>query len=155
MKRIEDFNKIVVNCQLVKILNVEIYILKKKIIPTSKPLTSNFVDLIEAMFKGLQKKWNVTGVQALLILFIFAVGGSLTGYAGRKLMTVFEIEIAVLYILIYILLVTIIWPVAVLIVSIPFGQFPFFKKYITRIGNRLFNRKRDNGIAKRETSNAR
>lgn len=94
------------------------------------------------MFDGLQKKWKVSGWQVLLILVIFALGGSLTGFVGRKLMNVFEIEMAFLYIIIYVLIITIIWPVAVLVVSIPFGQFPFFKDYIARIGNRLFNRKK-------------
>lgn len=95
------------------------------------------------MFSPLKKKWKVNGWQLLIILIIFALGGSLTGFVGRKLMNIFEIEILILYVIIYILLVTIIWPVAVLIVSIPFGQFQFFKKYITRIGNRLFIRKKD------------
>jgi hypothetical protein len=94
------------------------------------------------MFNRLQNKWKVSGWQVLLILIIFALGGSLTGFVGRKLMSVFDIELVFLYIIVYILLITIIWPVAVLIVSIPFGQFSFFKKYISRIGNRLFIRKK-------------
>ena len=94
------------------------------------------------MFNKLQKKWKASGWQVLVILIIFAMGGSITGFVGRRLMSVFEIEIAVLDIIIYILLITIIWPVAVLIVSIPFGQFSFFKNYIVRIGNRLFIRKK-------------
>jgi hypothetical protein len=94
------------------------------------------------MFNNLQKKWKVTGWQVLIILVIFALGGSLTGFAGRKLMSIFEIEILVLYIIIYILIVTVIWPFAVLLVSIPFGQFSFFRKYIARMGTRLFTRKK-------------
>lgn len=78
----------------------------------------------------------------LLILLIFALGGSVTGFVGKRLMSVFEIEIAVLNIIVYLLLITIIWPVAVLVVSIPFGQFSFFRNYIVRIGNRLFIRKK-------------
>lgn len=93
------------------------------------------------MFNKLQKKWRVNGWKVLLILLIFALGGSLTGYAERKLINLFEIEILVLYIIVYILLVTIIWPVSVLIVSLPFGQFSFFKNYIVRIGIRLFSTK--------------
>ncbi|MBO9681097.1 MAG: hypothetical protein J7502_00255 [Flavisolibacter sp.] len=77
------------------------------------------------MFNNLQKKWKVRGWQLLLILIVFALGGSLTGYIGKKLMGFFEIEILLLYIIIYILIVTIIWPFAVLLVSIPFGQFAF------------------------------
>jgi hypothetical protein len=94
------------------------------------------------MFNRLQKKWKVNGWQVLIILIIFALGGSVTGLIGRRLMHFLEIEMVLLYIIVYILLITIIWPFAVLIVSIPFGQFPFFKKYISRMGNRLFNRKK-------------
>jgi uncharacterized membrane protein YoaK (UPF0700 family) len=95
------------------------------------------------MFNNLQKKWKVRGWQLLLILIVFALGGSLTGYIGKKLMSVFEIEILVLYIIIYILIVTLIWPFAVLLVSIPFGQFTFFRKYIAGMGTRLFTRKKN------------
>ncbi len=42
-----------------------------------------------------------------------------------------------LWAVIYILLITIIWPLAVLIVSIPFGQFLFFTRYIKKIGMKL------------------
>lgn len=94
------------------------------------------------MFKGLQKKWKVSAVQVLLILTIFALGGSLTGFVGKKLMMVFEIEILFLYIFVYILLISAIWPLAVLLVSIPFGQFSFFKKYITRIGQQIIYKKK-------------
>lgn len=115
---------------------------QKSIILFSCSLTSNFVAFNQAMFNKLKKKWRVSAWQVLLILVIFALGGSLTGLIGRKLMNVFEIEILALYIIVYILLITIMWPLAVLAVSIPFGQFSFFRAYIIRISNRLFNRKK-------------
>lgn len=95
------------------------------------------------MFERLQKKWKVSGWQMFLILIIFALGGSITGYAGRKLMSIFEVEMIMLNVIIYLVVITIVWPMAVLAVSIPFGQFSFFKKYISRIGRRFFNRKKD------------
>jgi len=94
------------------------------------------------MFNRLQKKWKVNGWRLLLILITFALGGSITGFVGRRLMSFLEIEIAVLYIVVYLVLVTILWPLAVLLISIPFGQFYFFRNYILRIGNSLFNRKK-------------
>jgi hypothetical protein len=94
------------------------------------------------MLEGLQKKWKVNVGQVIIILVIFAVGGSLTGYLGRKLLNIFEIEYQLLKILAYIAIITLIWPLAVLLVSIPFGQFSFFRKYISRMGNRLFNRRK-------------
>ena len=80
------------------------------------------------MFERLQKKWKVSGWQLLIILIIFALGGSITGYLGRRVMNFFDIESTAVYIILYVLIVTIIWPFAVLAVSIPFGQFLFFRK---------------------------
>ena len=94
------------------------------------------------MFEGLQKKWKVKGLQLLLILITFAVGGSLTGYIGRKLMPIFGIEQKWLWIIVYILLIVVIWPLAVLLISLLTGQYRFFSKYIIRIGRRM-------GIVKR------
>lgn len=89
------------------------------------------------MFERLQKKWKVKGGQLALIIATFAIGGSATGYIARKLMPVFAIGPTWLWIIVYILLVTLLWPLAVLIVSIPLGQFPFFSKYIRKIGKRI------------------
>jgi formyltetrahydrofolate-dependent phosphoribosylglycinamide formyltransferase len=89
------------------------------------------------MFDRLQKKWKVNGLQLILILCTFAIGGSLTGYAGRKLMNLLPIDQNWLWIIVYILLVTILWPLSVLLVSIPFGQYRFFTKYLEKIGRRM------------------
>ena len=97
------------------------------------------------MFQRLQQKWRVNGLQVLLILCTFAVGGSLTGYAGKKLMNLLFVEQRWLWVVIYILIITIIWPVAVLVVSLFFGQHRFFLKYIRKIGSRI-------GIAKPKES---
>ena len=55
------------------------------------------------MFQRLQQKWKVNGLQLLLILCTFAIGGSLTGFAGKKLMNVFSIEERWLWVVIYII----------------------------------------------------
>lgn len=89
------------------------------------------------MFERLQKKWKVNGLQLLLILCTFAIGGSLTGYAGRKLMNIFAIETGWLWVVVYILLITLLWPMAVLLVSIPFGQYRFFTGYLKKMGRRI------------------
>ena len=73
----------------------------------------------------------------IFIISTFAIGGSVTGYAGRKLMNVFAIEQGWLWVLVYLLLIILIWPLAVVLVSIPFGQFRFFMKYIRKIGMRV------------------
>jgi len=89
------------------------------------------------MFEGLQKKWKVGGLRLFLIIFTFAIGGSVTGLIAKKIMNSLTIGQDWLWAVIYILLITIIWPLTVLIVSIPFGQFRFFKKYIKKIGTRM------------------
>jgi formyltetrahydrofolate-dependent phosphoribosylglycinamide formyltransferase len=89
------------------------------------------------MFERLQKKWKVGGLQLALIIATFAIGGSLTGYAGKKIMNALAIQQDWLWTVVYILLITIIWPLAVVVISIPLGQFPFFIKYIRKIGGRI------------------
>ena len=89
------------------------------------------------MFERLQKKWKVGGLQLALILCTFAIGGSATGFAGKKIMNALSIQQDWLWAVIYILLITIIWTMAVLVVSIPFGQFSFFIKYIRKIGEKM------------------
>jgi formyltetrahydrofolate-dependent phosphoribosylglycinamide formyltransferase len=85
------------------------------------------------MLERLQKKWKVNGARVLLILVTFAVGGSLTGYVGRRLMDLTGIENPIIWTVVYIILITLLWPLSVLLVSIPFGQLPFFKSYISKI----------------------
>lgn len=89
------------------------------------------------MFERLRQKWKVGPLQLALILCTFAIGGSLTGYAGRKLMNFFDIGPNWLWIIVYIVLVTLLWPLAVLLISIPFGQFRFFTSYLKKMGRRI------------------
>jgi hypothetical protein len=89
------------------------------------------------MFNRLKQKWDVGPVSLFLILCTFAIGGSLSGYAGRWFLSLFSINSKILYTIIYIVAVTLIWPVMVLAVSILFGQFTFFKKYISRLLYRI------------------
>ncbi|MCB0739546.1 MAG: hypothetical protein KDB92_00480, partial [Chitinophagaceae bacterium] len=82
------------------------------------------------MFEKLQKKWKVNSWQLTFIICTFAIGGSLTGFVAKKIMNVLSLHEDWLWAVIYILLITILWPLAVLVVSIPFGQFRFFLRYI-------------------------
>lgn len=93
--------------------------------------------IFAAMLSGLQRKWKVSGWRFVLIIITFAIGGSLTGFAGRKLMVVFNIANPVAWTLLYIIVISVIWPLAVLLVSIPFGQFNFFKSYLKKMGSRM------------------
>ena len=92
---------------------------------------------IFCMFEKLRQKWKVNVLQLVLILCTFAIGGSLTGYAAKKIMNTLPIESDWLWAIIYILLVTIIWPMMVLIISLPFGQFRFFYNYTRKLVQKM------------------
>ena len=89
------------------------------------------------MFGKLQQKWKVGGWQLTLILCTFALGGSLCGYFTRLIIQPLGIENAFLYGTLYFVLLTLLWPVCVLTISIPLGQFAFFKNYLTKMGRRF------------------
>jgi hypothetical protein len=52
-------------------------------------------------------------------------------------MNLLSIEADWLWAIVYIILITIIWPLMVIIVSIPFGQFRFFTNYTRKLGEKL------------------
>jgi hypothetical protein len=89
------------------------------------------------MFEKLKNKWKASGLQLFLILCTFAIGGSLTGFAAKKIMNLLAVQADWLWAILYILLLTIIWPMMVLLVSIPFGQFRFFNNYTRKLGRKL------------------
>src|SRR6476659_5603098 len=89
------------------------------------------------MFQKLQQKWRLNGWQLFLVLFTFAVGGRLCGFLSKKILSLTQLEKGVAWVVIYIIIVTITWPLCVLAISLVTGQFIFFKKYISRIGLRL------------------
>jgi formyltetrahydrofolate-dependent phosphoribosylglycinamide formyltransferase len=89
------------------------------------------------MFTRLQQKWKVGAGQLILILCTFALGGSATGFVAKKIMNGLAVEADWLWAVIYIVLVTLLWPLSVLLVSIPFGQFRFFSRYIRKMGAKL------------------
>ena len=93
------------------------------------------------MLKKLRKKWNVNGTQLVLILCTFALGGSMCGYLGRKILSATPLDKNALWYVLYIVLITLLWPLCVLIISIPLGQFSFFKNYLARVARRLKLRK--------------
>ena len=89
------------------------------------------------MLKKLQDRWKVNGWSLLLILLTFAIGGSLCGYLGRQILGFLQMPKGAGWIILYILLITLLWPLCVIIISVPFGQFAFFKKYISKIFSRF------------------
>ena len=89
------------------------------------------------MFGKLKEKWNVNWFQFVLIFTTFALGGSLCAKAGNWLLGYFLAESDILYWIIYIPLISLLWPMCVLLVSIPFGQFRFFVNYLKKIAVKL------------------
>jgi len=92
------------------------------------------------MLKKLKQHWKVNELNLVLIIATFALGGSLCGWVGRKILLLTGMEKGVAWFLLYIILITLLWPLSVLLVSIPLGQFAFFKKYIIRIWNKMRGR---------------
>lgn len=89
------------------------------------------------MFEKLKSKWKVSGWRLALILCTFAIGGSLTGFVAKKIMNLVAISQDWIWAIVYILLVTAIWPLMVILVSLPFGQLRFFLSYTRKLGEKL------------------
>ena len=96
------------------------------------------------MFEKLKHRWNVNGFNLVLIIATFALGGSLCGYTGRKILLLTGLEKGAFWIVLYVLLVTILWPLCVLLISIPLGQFAFFKKYLIKVWAKMSGRNNKN-----------
>jgi hypothetical protein len=93
------------------------------------------------MFKKLQERWKVNIWNLLLILITFALGGSACGKLSGILLNLWSNDKTFIWWVLYIILVTILWPFCVLIISIPLGQFSFFKNYIQRIAKKIVGKK--------------
>lgn len=89
------------------------------------------------MLNKLQQKWKVTKGRMLLILITFATGGSACGWLGKLILSNLNIEKGIVWFILYIVLVTLLWPICVLVISIITGQFSFFKKYLNKMFNRM------------------
>ncbi len=89
------------------------------------------------MLKKLQQKWKVSLFQLILILCTFIIGGSICGRLAALLLNLF-LSKSVLWWILYVFFATILWPICVITVSIPFGQFTFFSNYLKKIKSRMF-----------------
>ena len=101
----------------------------------SLSIDKNF-HLFASMFNRLKSKWKVNGGQLFLILCTFAVTGTLTAWISRSITTWigFNTETFWLWKLLVRLAVLIFgYQVIILVVSVLFGQFPFFWNYEKKI----------------------
>lgn len=110
------------------------YVSNKK--NTFAAVSDNF-DRSMNLFSKLKNKWNVGWFQFVLIFTTFALGGSLCAKVGNLIIGNFLTEKNFLFWIIYVPVVTILWPICVLLVSLPFGQFSFFIQYLSKIGKKM------------------
>jgi formyltetrahydrofolate-dependent phosphoribosylglycinamide formyltransferase len=96
------------------------------------------------MLKKLQQKWKVDGKNLILILISFAIGGSVCARLGEKIIALFQLEKSCLWYFLYLIIVTILWPMCVIVISIPFGQFVFFRSYVKKLFDKLLGKKNSN-----------
>ncbi len=104
---------------------------------TDKPNQKN------SYLKKLQDKWKLNSIfQVVIVLIIFALGGTTCAFLGKQILPMLGIESGgVGYGIVYILTVTILWPLCVLFYSIILGQYPFFKSYLAKMGKRMIGKK--------------
>ncbi|NND94556.1 MAG: hypothetical protein HKN45_06785 [Flavobacteriales bacterium] len=98
------------------------------------------------MLEKLKARWGVSGLGLVLILCTFAIGGSLSGFLAKKVMTLMSIDGGWIYIPLYIVVVSLLWPLCVISVSVLFGQFGFFSRYLQKMGTKMGFFKSKNSI---------
>ena len=120
----------------------------RKRVPSRQERILIFFEHICGMWNKLKAKWKVKDLQLVLILFTFALGGSSCGYLARWTLSFLSIENQFVKAPVYILLLTAYWPICVLAISIPMGQFAFFRNYLLRVF-KWFGKKRASQEKKR------
>lgn len=90
------------------------------------------------MLDKLKQHWKVNALNMVLIICTFALGGTLCASAGKKLLDLLHLSKGNFsWIAAYIVIITILWPFSVLLISIPLGQYPFFKAYLVKVWHRI------------------
>lgn len=89
------------------------------------------------MFARLKEKWKVSWIQFVLIFTTFALGGSLCARLGSLILNFVLDEGSVWFWILYVPLVTLLWPLCVIVISIPFGQFGFFTNYLNNMAKKM------------------
>lgn len=89
------------------------------------------------MLTRLKNRWKVNSFNLVLIICTFALGGSTCARLGESIMNFTSLEIGFIWWFIYVILISLLWPICVLLISIPLGQYLFFRKYIQRIVGKL------------------
>ncbi len=85
------------------------------------------------MFRGLEKRWNVSGRQLLLILCVFAITGTTVAWISRSITTWLSIPAGPLYYLVKLLVLVVAYPFILLLAGYVFGQGKFFTGFLKRL----------------------
>jgi TctA family transporter len=100
------------------------------------------------MLEKLKRHWKVSGTQLLLILCVFAITGTLTAYISKQITSWLEVEkYSALFWALKIGVLIFGYQVIILLVSIPFGQFPFFWNYEKKILRRMGLIKKEQAVS--------
>ncbi len=94
------------------------------------------------MLNKLKQRWKVNDADLVLIICTFALGGSLCGYLGKKLLSNFNLENGAVWVVAYSIVITLLWPLCVILLSIPLGQFSFFKTYLSNVWGKISGRQK-------------
>ena len=90
------------------------------------------------MFEKLKERWKVGNTDLVLILIVFAITGTTTAFLTRQVTVWLELEQGSLYYwLLKIAVLLIGYQLLILLVALPFGQFPFFWNFIKKMWKRI------------------
>jgi uncharacterized membrane protein len=92
------------------------------------------------MWKHLQRKWQVTPIQLIWVLCVFAVTGSLTAYISQNITTWLGFTSATHWswkLLVRLLVLLVGYQLILLTVAFVFGQFQFFWRFEKKILQRI------------------
>ncbi len=93
--------------------------------------------------KKLEKRWNVTSTQVLIILLVFACTGFTIMFLKKPIVNFFAPDgnKSMLFSVIYYILILPVYNVVLLIYGFIFGQFEWFWAFEKRFFNRMIGKK--------------
>lgn len=90
------------------------------------------------MFEKLKERWKVGNTDLVLILIVFAITGTTTAFLTRQITVWLNLEQGSFYYwLLKIAVLLIGYQLLILIVALPFGQFPFFWNFLKKMWKRI------------------
>lgn len=94
-------------------------------------------------FQRLQKKWQVSALQAVIILVVFACTGFTVLFLKQPVLSLFgpEEERTIWHSIVYYLLILPVYNVILLFYGFIFGQFRFFWEFEKRMFRRMSGKK--------------